>query len=56
MFLVKCVATTVFVGSISMLLLTELVSSEDGFCYRHDAPGGAVAGAGFGLRVSGLPD
>ena len=30
------------VAIISMPLLTELVSHEDGFCYRHDAPNGAV--------------
>ena len=42
MFRVKCVATTVFEAFISMPLLTELVSSEEGFCYRHGAPNGAV--------------
>jgi hypothetical protein len=42
MFRVKCMATTVFVAFISVPLLTELVSSEDGFCYRHGAPNGAV--------------
>jgi hypothetical protein len=42
MFVVQCVAMTVFVAFISMPLLTELVSSEDGFCYRHGAPNGAV--------------
>ena len=56
MFRVECVAATVFVAFISMPLLTELISSEDGFCYRHGAPNGAVPGPGFGLRVSRLPD
>jgi hypothetical protein len=56
MFRDKCVVTTVVVAFISMPLLTELVSSEDGFCYRHGAPDGAVLGTGFGLRVSRLPD
>jgi len=56
MFRVKCVATAVFVAFISMPLLTELVSSEGGFCYRHGAPDGAVPGPGFGLRVSRLDD
>jgi hypothetical protein len=42
MFVVQCVAVTVFVAFTSMPLLTELVSSEDGFCYRHGAPNGAV--------------
>ena len=42
MFEVQCVAKTVFVTFLSMPLLTELVSSEDGFCYRHGAPNGAV--------------
>jgi hypothetical protein len=41
MFEVQCVAKTVFVAFLSMPLLTELVSSEDGFCYRHGAPNGA---------------
>ena len=35
MFEVQCVATTVFVAFIAMPFLTELVSSEDGFCYRQ---------------------
>jgi hypothetical protein len=56
MFRDKCVVTTVVVAFISMPLLTELVSSEDGFCYRHGAPNGAVPGPGFGLWVSRLPD
>ena len=42
MFRVKCVVTTAFEAFITMPLLTELVSSEDGFCYRHAAPNGAV--------------
>jgi hypothetical protein len=42
MFEVQCVAKTVFVTFLSMPLLTELVSSEDGFCYRHGAPNGAL--------------
>jgi hypothetical protein len=42
MFRGECVATTAFVAFISMPLLRELVSSEDGFCYRHGAPNGAV--------------
>jgi hypothetical protein len=53
---VKCVVTAESVAFISMPLLTELVSSEDGFCYRHGAPDGAVPGPGFGLRVSRQPD
>ena len=56
MFRVKCVATMVFEAFISMPLLTELVSSEYGFCYRHGAPDGAVPGPGFGLWVSRQPD
>ena len=53
---VKCVVTAVFVAFISMPLLTELVSSEEGFCYRHGAPDGAVPGPGFGPRDSRQPD
>ena len=50
MFRVKCVATAVFVGFIPMPLLTELVSSEDGFCYRHGAPNGAVPPISHSIR------
>ena len=50
MFRVKCMATTVFVGFISMPFLTELVSSEDGFCYRHGAPNGAVPPSQHSIR------
>jgi hypothetical protein len=39
---VECVTAQGFVASISMPLLTELVSINDGFCYRHGAPNGAV--------------
>ena len=35
MFEVQCVAKKVFVEFLSMPLLTELVSSEDGSYYRH---------------------
>ena len=42
MFGVECIATTVFEMPIPMPLLTELLSAEDGFCYRHAAPNGAV--------------
>jgi hypothetical protein len=42
MFKVQCPATTVLAAFLSMPLLTELVSSKDGFCYRHGAPNGAV--------------
>ena len=38
----ECVAVTVLVALISMPLLTELVSMENGVCYRHGAPNGAV--------------
>ena len=41
MFRVECVAKTVSGAFISMPLLTELVSMEDGVCYRHGAPSGA---------------
>jgi hypothetical protein len=40
---VECVATKGYVAFISMPLLTELVSIEDGFCYKHGAPNGAVS-------------
>ena len=53
---VECAATQGFLTFLSMPLLTELVSSEDGCCYRHDAPDGAVPGPGFGFRVSRLDD
>jgi hypothetical protein len=39
----KCVSRTTFVAFTSMPLLTALGSSEDGFCYRHDAPSGAFS-------------
>jgi hypothetical protein len=39
---VECVVTAVLVALIFMPLLTELVSMEDGVCYRHGAPNGAV--------------
>ena len=42
MFGIERIATTVFEMPIPMPLLTELVSAEDGFCYRHAAPNGAV--------------
>ena len=42
MSVVQCAVTTVLVAVISMPLLTELVSSENGFCYKHGAPNGAV--------------
>ena len=42
MCVVQRVTTTVFVAFMSMPLLTELVSSEEGSCYRHGAPNGAV--------------
>ena len=41
MFQVECVAETMPVAFISMPLLTELVSMEDGFCYKRGAPNGA---------------
>jgi REP element-mobilizing transposase RayT len=41
MFRVECVAKTVPVMFISMPFLTELVSMEDGVCYKHGAPNGA---------------
>ena len=50
MFRVECVATTVLIASISMPLLTELVSSEDGFGYRHGAPNGAVPASQHSIR------
>jgi hypothetical protein len=40
---VECVATKGYVAFICMPLLTELVSTEDGFCYKHGAPKGAVS-------------
>jgi hypothetical protein len=40
---VQCVTTRMFVALISMPLLTELVPSEDDFCYRHGAPNGALS-------------
>lgn len=39
---VYCLTRTVVVAFESMPLLTELVSGEDGFCYIHGAPNGAV--------------
>jgi hypothetical protein len=42
MFRVERVATTGLVALVSMPLLTELVSRENGYCYRHGAPNGAV--------------
>ena len=42
MFQVEGVAKRVVVAIISMPLLTELVSCENSFCYRHGAPNGAV--------------
>ena len=39
---VEFVAMPGFLALISMPLPTELVSTEDGFCYRHDAPNGAI--------------
>jgi hypothetical protein len=43
MFVVQGVITMVFTAFISMPLLTELVSREDGLCYRHGAPNGALS-------------
>ena len=42
MFGVQCVAKTVYAVFLSMPLLTELGWSEDGLCYRHGAPNGAL--------------
>jgi len=42
MSVVQCVARTVCSVFIAMPLLTELVSSEVGFSYKHGAPNGAV--------------
>ena len=39
---VQCLATAVLAAFVSMPLLTELISSEDGSYYRHGAPNGAV--------------
>lgn len=44
---VEFVATGVFAAFISMPLLPELVSSEDGFCYSHGAPSLNFHGAGL---------
>jgi hypothetical protein len=44
MFEIQSVAPAVFRARIALPLLTELVSTENGFCYRHGAPGGAFAG------------
>ncbi len=41
MVLVQRAGMTVLVRFMAMPLLTELVSSEGGFCYRHGAPNGA---------------
>ena len=40
--LVHGLAITVFTGVNAMPLLPELVPSEDGRCYKHGAPNGAV--------------
>lgn len=50
MFRVEGVAKRVLVANISMSLLTELVSCEDGFCYRLGAPNGAAP-----TRRHGIP-
>jgi hypothetical protein len=42
MFRVEGEATTELVALVSVPLLTELVSMENGVCYRHGAPNGAV--------------
>ena len=42
MSVVQCLTRTVFVVLMSMPLQPELAFSKDGFCYRHDAPNGAV--------------
>ena len=42
MFEVQCLSTAVLAAFISMSLLTELISSEDGSYYAHGAPNGAV--------------
>ena len=39
---VQCLGTAVLAAVVSMPLLTELISSEDGSYYRHGAPNGAV--------------
>jgi hypothetical protein len=38
----QCVATAGLVVFMFMPLLTELGSSEDGFCYRNGTPNGVV--------------
>jgi hypothetical protein len=42
MFRAECAVTTGLVALVSMALLTELVSTENGVCYRHGAANGAV--------------
>jgi hypothetical protein len=44
MFGIQRLAAAVFRVFISMPRLTELVSTEDGFCYKHAAPDGASVG------------
>ena len=42
MFEVQCVATTVLAAFLFMPLLTGLVTVANRFCYKHDAPHGAL--------------
>jgi len=42
MFEVRCVSTRVLAAFLFMPLLPELVTVEDRFCYKHDAPHGAL--------------
>ena len=44
MFAIKTAAPAVSRVSMTMPLLTELVSTNAGFCYQHGAPNGASAG------------
>ena len=48
---VERVATQGVAALISMPLLTELVSTRDGFSYKHGAPSGAVPRSSAGLNL-----
>jgi hypothetical protein len=55
MVVVQCVTGKAFVPLITMPLLTELVSGENGFCYRHGAPNGALPPSPHPIPPGTLP-
>ena len=55
MVVVQRVTGKAFVALVTMPLLTELVSGENGFCYRHGAPNRALSPSPHPTPPGALP-